>query len=103
MHAFCGEYDAQEGGLVIDGNVVSKSKGVYKVIRLVIDGDGQIINASAKDFSCRPDYSFTVERAVDGSVFARSDANYLDTKNTKHVLVPADVLPETSVPILTLK
>ena len=103
LHAFCGEYSAQAGGLVIDGNVVSKSKGVYKVIRLVIDGDGQIIDASAKDFSCRPDYSFTVERARDGSVFARSDANYLDTKNTKHVLVPVDVLPEASVPVLTLQ
>lgn len=103
LHAFCGGYSAQEGGLVIDGNVVSKSKGVYKVIRLVITGDGQIISASARDFSCRPDYSFTIERAVDGSVFARSDANYLDTKNTKHVLVPVDELPETSVPVLTLK
>ena len=103
LHAFCGGYSELEGGLVIDGNVVSKSKGVYKVIRLVITDDGQIIRASARDFSCRPDYSFTVERAIDDSVFAESGANYLDTKNTKHVLVPVDVLPESSVPVLTLE
>lgn len=103
LHAFCGGYSAQEGGLVIDGNVVSKSKGVYKVIRLVITGDGQIISASARDFSSRPDYGFTVLRAVDGSVFVQSYANYLDTKNTKHVLVPADALPEADVPVLTLE
>lgn len=103
LHAFCGGYDEAEGGLVIEGNVVSKSKGVYKVIRLVISGDGQIVHASARDFSCRPDYSFIVERAVDGSVFVHSDANYLDTKNTKQVLVPADALPEADVPVLTLE
>ena len=103
LHAFCGGYDEAEGGLVIDGNVVSRAKGVYRVIRVVIDGDGCIVHAGARDFSCRPDYGFTVLRAVDGSVFVQSYANYLDTKNTKHVLVPADALPEADVPVLTLE
>jgi len=103
LHAFCGAYDETADGLVIDGSVVSKSKGVYKVIRLEVSGNGQIVSASAKDFSSRPDYGFKVLRAVDGSVFAESGTNYLDTKNTKHVLVPVDMLPEASVPVLTLE
>lgn len=103
LHAFCGGYNAQAGGLVLDGNAVSNSKSVYKVIRMLIGNEGQIMSASAKDFSSRPDYGFTVCRAVDGSVFVQSRANYLDTKNTKHVLVPVDDLPETSVPVLILE
>lgn len=103
LHAFCGGYNEAEGGLVIDGNVVSKSKGVYRVARIVISGEGDIAGASAKDFSSRPDYGFTVLRAVDGSVFAQSYANYLNTKNTKHVLAPVDVLPEAKAPVLTLR
>ena len=87
------------GALTADACGVSKSKGVYDVVHLRISPEGTLLSATAKDFSCRPDYSFTLRRAAeDGAIFAESSAGYLDTKGTKHVFVPVDALPEVAAP-----
>lgn len=83
---------------------MSKSKGVYDVVHLRISPEGMLLSATARDFSCRPDYSFTLRRAAeDGAIFAESEAGYLDTKGTKHVLVPVDALPEIAAPNVIVK
>ena len=84
--------------VTVDACGVSKSKGVYDVVHLRISPEGELISATAKDFSCRPDYSFALRRAADGTIFAESSAGYLETRGTKHVLVPADALPDIAAP-----
>lgn len=85
--------------VTMDARGVSKSKGVYDVVHLRISPEGELISATARDFSCRPDYSFALRRATeDGAIFAKSSAGYLDTKGTKHVLVPVDDLPDIAAP-----
>ena len=85
--------------VTVDARGVSKSKGVYDVVHLRISPEGELISATARDFSCRPDYSFLLRRATeDGAIFAESSVGYLDTKGTKHVLVPVDDLPDIAAP-----
>ena len=92
------------GAVTVDARGVSKSKGVYDVVHLRISPEGTLLSATARDFSCRPDYSFTLRRAAeDGAIFAESEAGYLDTKGTKHVLVPVDALPEIAAPNVIVK
>ena len=98
LSAIYGEADAESGNLVIDGNAVSKSKGVYKTVRYTISRDGGMVSAEARDFSSRPDYGFHLNRAQDGTFFAMSFANYPGSKNTKLVVVPVDALPEIDPP-----
>lgn len=103
LHAFSGHWDEASGSLILDGNAVSKSKGIYKTLQFAVSREGEIVSAEARDFSCRPDYGFRVSRTRDGTVYVRSDANDLDTKGTKLVLVPVAALPETSLPTLRME
>ena len=91
---FSGRFDAQKDRLVIGGHVGSKSRGIYDVVVLEIDREGNMETVSSKDFSCRPDYSFDVLMDEDGVFFAHSRADYLDTNGTPRVLVPIDALPD---------
>ena len=92
------------GALTVDACGVSKSKGVYDVVHLRISPEGALLSATAKDFSCRPDYSFALRRAAeDGAIFAESSAGYLYTKGTKHVFVPVDDLPEVAAPNVIIR
>lgn len=100
LDAIFGEVDSESGNLIIDGTVISKSKGVYKPVKYELSKQGEIVSVKAKDFSSRPDYSFNLNRTQDGSIFATSGANYLGTKNTKLVVAPVDALPETSSPTI---
>lgn len=100
LDAIFGEVDSESGNLIIDGTVISKSKGVYKPVKYELSKQGEIVSVKAKDFSSRPDYSFNLNRAQDGSIFAKSAANYLGTKNTKLIVAPVDALPETSAPTI---
>ena len=100
LDAIFGEVDSKSGNLIIDGTVISKSKGVYKPVKYELSKQGEIVSVKAKDFSSRPDYSFNLNRAQDGSIFAKSAANYLGTKNTKLIVAPVDALPETSAPTI---
>ena len=100
LSAIFGRFDAKSRKLILDGRVVAKSKGVYKPLRFAVSRQGEVEVLDTRDFSSRPDYGFYLNRAQDGTIFATSRANYLDTKNTKLVVAPVDALPETSAPTI---
>lgn len=91
---FTGRFDAEKDRLVVAGHAVSKANGVYDVLTLEIDRDGNMEVTQHKDFSCRPDYGFTVLMDESGRFFAHSRAGYLNTSGTPRVLVPIDDLPD---------
>lgn len=90
---FTGRFDAEKDRLVVAGHAVSKTNGIYDVLTLEIDRNGNMEAAQRKDFSCRPDYGFTVLMDESGRFFAHSRAGYLNTSGTPRVLVPVDDLP----------
>ena len=101
LSAIVGSVDPKSGNLIVDGNAISKSKGVYKPVKYTISGQGEILSVEARDFSSRPDYGFNLYRAQDGAIFAMSRANYPGSKkNTKLAAVPVDALPETGAPVI---
>lgn len=91
---FAGRFDAQKDRLVVAGHAVSKSKGIYDAITLEIDRDGNMEVVQRKDFSCRPDYGFTILMDESGRFYAHSRVGYLNTNGTPRVLVPLDELPD---------
>jgi len=91
---FSGRFDGNKDRLVIGGHAVSRSRGIYDVLVLEIDREGDMRVAQRKDFSCRPDYGFDVLMDDGGAFYAHSYAEYLDTKGTPRVLVPVDILPD---------
>ena len=91
---FSGRFDAGKDRLVIGGHAGSKSRGIYDVLVLEIDREGNMEVVRRKDFSCRPDYSFDVLMDEDGVFYAHSRSDYHDTSGTPRVLVPIDVLPD---------
>lgn len=101
LGSVAGCYD--RGELLLTARAVSKSRGVYDVIRLRITKHGDIAKAQAWDFSVRPDYTFKVKRAADGVLYAFSGRNYLDTLDMPAVLVPVNHLPEKEPPEMTLQ
>lgn len=98
-----GMYDQYADRMRIAGHAVSRSKGVYDVVTLAVDREGNLSGIEAKDFSCRPDYSFSVHMTHDGAVYAASRANYLDTLGTPAVLVPMEALPDIEPPVMSLR
>ena len=90
---FTGRFNAEKDRLVIAGHAVSKANGIYDVLTLEIDRNGNMEVVECKDFSCRPDYGFTVLMDESGRFFAHSRAGYLNTSGTPRVLVPIDDLP----------
>ena len=91
---FTGRFDTDKDRLVVAGHVVSKANGIYDALTLEIDREGNMEVAQHKDFSCRPDYGFTVLMDESGRFFAHSRAGYLNTSGTPRVLVPIDDLPD---------
>lgn len=92
--SFTGRFDAEKDRLVVAGHAVSKSKGIYDALTLHIDRDGALEVAQRKDFSCRPDYGFSVLMDENGRFYAHSRAGYLNTSGTTRVLVPLCDLPD---------
>lgn len=101
---YSGYWDEGAGELVINAHAISKSKGIFDVVRLGISADGDILSVAAKDFSARNDYSSSyVLVAQDGTVFVRSDTREEGAAGGDLVLVPAADLPDAVAPSFTLR
>lgn len=94
---------AEDGGFLLYSKAVSKSKGVYKALELHINPDGIILQATARDYSFRPDYSAALRREpfTDEILFV-SEADYLDNYGAERICIPLQQLEECSLPELSL-
>ncbi|MBP3541355.1 MAG: hypothetical protein J6K72_06030 [Clostridia bacterium] len=94
---------AEDGGFLLYGTAVSKSKGVYKALEMHIGPDGDIQQSIARDFSLRPDYSaFLKWEPTDGQIHFVSRANYPETQGTERVEFLLADLKECPLPKITL-
>ena len=100
---FTGRFDEERDRLIVAGHAVSKTKGVYDVLVLEIDREGDMEVAQRKDFSSRPDYGFGVLMDRAGAFYAHSHAGYLNTSGTPRVLVPVDHLPDAQSGTVVLR
>lgn len=100
---YSGYWDEAADCLVINASTVSKSKGVYDVVRLTVSGEGEILSVAAKDFSARRDYAFSVCVTEDGTVYVGSDTRMIDSPGGNLVFLPAAVLPDAAPPAFTLE
>lgn len=100
---FTGRFSAERDRLVVAGHAVSKSKGVYDVLVLEIDREGNMQVVQRKDFSSRPDYGFDVLMDQTGAFYAHSRAGYLNTSGTPRILVPVDALPDAPAGTVVLR
>lgn len=94
---------AEDGGLLLHAKAVSKSKGLYKAIQVHIGPDGTILQAAARDYSFRPDYSAALrQEPFSDEILFVSNEDYLDNYGAERICIPLTQLEECSLPTLTL-
>lgn len=94
---------AGEGRALLHATSLSKSKGVYKTLTVLLDTEGRALDVRARDYSFRPDYSAKLEKDyASGEIFFYSAAEYLDTRGTEEIRLPVSALEECTPPKVEL-
>ena len=80
---------------------VAKSKGIYDVISISIDENGEMKNITSRDFSIRADYNFGIKKSPDHKFYAFSNIIDLEAEKKPLVLMPVEALPSSTIPVFS--
>lgn len=101
VHPRNGYYDLEQHAFLLYMTGVAKSKGIYDVISISIDENGEMKNITSRDFSIRADYNFGIKKSPDHKFYAFSNIIDLEAEKKPLVLMPVEALPSSTIPVFS--